>query len=593
MLPVSTDPKPVCEITIRVLATTDLHMHLLGSDGPEKPPAPTGGLAGIASLIETARAEAEAAGAPCLLFDNGDTLQGTPLAETLAEAPVTPDHALVQSFNALKYDACGLGNHDLDFGLPYLFDVARHLSMPVIASNLEANGPSPLVNRHMLEVPLRQPLPGGGENLRIGIFSVLPETTAMWNADALEDRARVVPVLAAAERAAGVLRREGADLIIALAHMGPDRGDKPSPLKDLTCADAIIAGHTHLRCASEAGVPSDTTPPRPMVMPGFAGSDLGVLDLQLRVGETGTVELVAHESALRRNGPGAPQSPRIQAICATAIRDTARKLEEPVAHLDHGLHSYFALARPTGTTALIARAQERAVRLALAGTPHAELPVVSVAADPCTGGRGGPWDYVHIRPGIVRRRDLAALCPYRNQVWAVRTTGAELRRMMNHTARIFTQLSLQAPDQPINDPAYPGFEFDTFYGLTCTIDPTRPSDRVQEVRWNGSPLRDDAPFVLATNQFRAAGGGGRHPARAENILLRNVALVREAVEETLNTEGYDPARYPTPWRFACPVPIRACLHTSPDAGRYLSDELSGAIFEGETQSGFAKVRLSL
>ena len=73
---------------LRLLATTDLHMHLTSHDYYAHRPDPSVGLTRTATLIAQARAEAHDTGALVLLFDNGDALQGAPmgdLARTLVE----------------------------------------------------------------------------------------------------------------------------------------------------------------------------------------------------------------------------------------------------------------------------------------------------------------------------------------------------------------------------------------------------------------------------------------------------------------------------------------------------------------------------
>ncbi|HEY0276436.1 MAG TPA: hypothetical protein VGC31_10280, partial [Paenirhodobacter sp.] len=64
-------------LSLRVLATTDLHGFLRGFDYALDRPRSDGGLSRIASLVACARNEAPNA----LLFDNGDLLQGSPLAD--------------------------------------------------------------------------------------------------------------------------------------------------------------------------------------------------------------------------------------------------------------------------------------------------------------------------------------------------------------------------------------------------------------------------------------------------------------------------------------------------------------------------------
>ena len=75
-------PKP--RLRLRLLGLTDLHANLYPYDYYRDCPDNSVGLARVASLVAEARGEAP----NCLLFDNGDILQGTPLGDLAAEAIV-------------------------------------------------------------------------------------------------------------------------------------------------------------------------------------------------------------------------------------------------------------------------------------------------------------------------------------------------------------------------------------------------------------------------------------------------------------------------------------------------------------------------
>ncbi|MFC6582894.1 hypothetical protein [Sulfitobacter aestuariivivens] len=115
---------------VRLLATTDIHLQLMGYNYIADRPTPRHGLAGLATLINTARAEAQKENQLCMLLDNGDLLQGCAMGDWLARRPVAADHPAIAAMNALNYDAIGIGNHDLDFGLDYLRRVARQMHAP-------------------------------------------------------------------------------------------------------------------------------------------------------------------------------------------------------------------------------------------------------------------------------------------------------------------------------------------------------------------------------------------------------------------------------------------------------------------------------
>ncbi|MEY8842649.1 bifunctional metallophosphatase/5'-nucleotidase, partial [Cribrihabitans sp. XS_ASV171] len=124
---------------LRLLATSDLHMHLVSHDYYADQPDPGVGLARTAGLIRWARRESE--DALCLLVDNGDSLQGTPLGALAAEADAP--HPLMAAFDALGYDAIGLGNHDFNFGLDRLDRMLVQAPCPVLCANLHPLGTRP------------------------------------------------------------------------------------------------------------------------------------------------------------------------------------------------------------------------------------------------------------------------------------------------------------------------------------------------------------------------------------------------------------------------------------------------------------------
>src|SRR6056297_1637946 len=104
--------------TLRILETTDLHMHILGYDYFADRPDDSIGLCGLADLIALQRQKDEAT---TLLFDNGDFLQGNPLADhVFATQSAQGIHPIAAAMNEIGYDAITLGNHDLDHGVAFL-----------------------------------------------------------------------------------------------------------------------------------------------------------------------------------------------------------------------------------------------------------------------------------------------------------------------------------------------------------------------------------------------------------------------------------------------------------------------------------------
>ncbi|AXI44986.1 bifunctional metallophosphatase/5'-nucleotidase [Sulfitobacter sp. SK012] len=596
-----TDVLTTPHISLRLLATTDIHAHLLPHDYVKDCPAPGIGLAGIATLIDIARAEAAREGISTLLLDNGDLLQGTPLADYLAQVPVNADHPIVASLNHLDYDAVGLGNHDFDHGVKYLNQVADALKMPVVCTNLSGDDVCAILPSTV--IPCKLP---SGEVLQVGILSVVPPLTAVWNRQNLGPKNRIASVQKTLETAIPKLRQQGADIIVVLAHMGVGQPDDLEAsavgLAQIPGVDALITGHTHRRLPGpeyigRTGVDAQTglLESVPAIMAGHSGSDLAVMDLELAPTPAGGWTVLSHTSALRPNLQQTPQDSTIGQIVRPAHNRVRRQLAQKVGTLERAMHSCFALVTPAPTSGLIAAAKMRLMQRELAGTEYSDLPLLCSAAAHASGGRGGPEHFLHLPAGPVLRRHIAGLSPFANQLVAVRANGAKLRAWLEHSARIFAQLSPNAPNQALIDAAVPGFHFDTIFGLEYLIDPTaRLGHRIRDLSHNGRPLRDDQHFALVTNQFRAAGGGSYAPTPDHDVLARSTIPLPEALIARLMDRDIKILPEQPPWQFAPLGGAQAVFYTSHLATEHLDDiaHLSPQVI-GHTDTGFVELRVTL
>src|ERR1700727_1134789 len=142
MDPPLASPNP--RLRLRLLGLTDLHANLCPYDYYRDCPDNSVGLARAASLVRQARKEAP----NCLLFDNGDILQGTPLGDFAAQAVLSaPDatHPVITAMNTLDYDVATLGNHDFNYGLEVLERAYAQARFPVVCCNVRQSEGSPWI----------------------------------------------------------------------------------------------------------------------------------------------------------------------------------------------------------------------------------------------------------------------------------------------------------------------------------------------------------------------------------------------------------------------------------------------------------------
>jgi len=123
---------------LRIMETTDLHVHVFPYDYYGDKPADNVGLARTATIINSIRAEASNA----LLVDNGDFLQGNPMGDFIAyERGMSAGqvHPVIAAMNALGFDCSTLGNHEFNYGLDFMNAVLAGANFPFVCANV-ANG---------------------------------------------------------------------------------------------------------------------------------------------------------------------------------------------------------------------------------------------------------------------------------------------------------------------------------------------------------------------------------------------------------------------------------------------------------------------
>ena len=586
---------------LRILETTDVHANLLAFDYFANRPVEDYGLARTATLIRQARAE----NANCLLFDNGDFLQGTPVSD-LTAAPGsgwTGPHPVIAAMNHLGYDAAGLGNHEFNFGLDWLQEVLGQARFPITCANIARlsadQAATPLCAPWLLLPQRLTDESGGAHELTIGVFGLVPPQITTWDRFHLNGRVESHDMVDTARQLAPQLRADGADLVIALAHTGLDTGAARPMMENAACTlarvpgiDAVLAGHNH---QTYPETPTDTAPA--LVMAGSRGAHLGVLDLELTRDHGGwhvTRSRAEARPVARTGAPATPPDPGLNRLLAPVHARTLTLTQEPLGRTPIPLHSYLALAANSAAIQLVTRAQRLAVEAALQTGPDSGIPVLAASAAFKTGGRGGPRHYTDVPPGPLCLRHTADLYSFPNHLSALRMTGAGLRDWLERAAIVFNTIRPGRSGQMLCNADVPGHDFDVIDGLSYTIDLGTGPGRIRNLTHAGRAVRDDDRFILATNSYRAAGGGPYPMARPEQIAHTDTRAIRDILAQSLRDGTVAPAAAAPVWHFA-PMPgTRALLTTGPGL-RYYAEEITrlGACDLGEDDSGFLRLSLPL
>lgn len=603
-------------LDLRIMATTDLHMHVLGYDYFADRPRETLGLSQTAALIARGRASAS----NCLLLDNGDFLQGSPMGDYLAAAGDIGQrriHPAIAAMNTLHYDAATLGNHDFSFGLGFLRRTLEGADFPYVSTNLVTDRPLPCTSELLLHRRF-QDRTGGMQDLHIGVLGFLPPQTVDWEPD-LRSFITIKDILTAARAGIRRLQEMGADLIVALSHSGigalqasPMMENASTALAALDGIDVLVAGHTHrvFPCADHPAGPGidamrGTLAGKPAVQPGFWGSHLGIIDLELHRNAQGW--RVGSFSTRAEAVTGDESNPDVSLPALSAHRETLRHFRRRVGRTKRPLNSYFTLIGDDPGLRLVAMAQRWHVRRALRGTRWQDLPILSAAAPFRAGGRGGPHYYTDVPAGRLTLRSIADLYLFPNRICAIRLNGAEVTEWLERAAGQFRQVRPGSPDQPLIDPEFPSYNFDVIDGLDWQIDLTRPprytpdgrlvhsdTHRIRDIRHRGRPLAPDQEFILVTNSFRLSDCGLFAPVTAGRpVLLDDTSRTREVLRRYVARRRVLSPDGRAGWSFA-PMPGTSVLfRTSPAATRELPRLSARVEPAGLDADGFLNLRLHL
>jgi 2',3'-cyclic-nucleotide 2'-phosphodiesterase/3'-nucleotidase len=613
-------------LKLRILATSDLHCYLESYDYYQDKPEDTVGLVRVASLVKAARAQAP----NLLLFDNGDLIQGNPLGDLAAAngpASAAAPHPVIKAMNAMGYDAAVPGNHDFNYGLEFLDGAIAGARFPYVLANVDLARGGSLLPPYVILDRVFQDESGHARTVKVGVIGLVTPQIMMWDKAHLAGKVTAVDMVARARQLAPELRAKGADLVIALAHTGldsrPMHGMDENAGYYLTAdgaLDAVITGHQHrvFPDPAYAGMPdADLAQGRihahPAVMPGFYGSHLGVIDLELRqAGGAWRVVTATSEArpiSTRDHGKTTPivaSDPDLTALVAPDHERTLVYIRQPIGRTTGPIDTFFAIVEPDPASAIVAAVQRLAVEKSLHGGEYGDLPVLSAVAPFRAGGAPGPDYYTDIQVGAIAIKNVADLYVYPNTLQAVRVTGAGLREWLEMSAILYNRIdpANAAPQMLVGDGAV--YNRDMISGVTYEIDVTVPprydrsghvvapnARRIRNLAYDGKPVADDAIFIVATNSYRASGGGSFPGLDGANVVLATPDILPNLIADYIRQVKEITPSVEANWRLApidAPVDVR--FQTSPKAKSRDGGQTRVALL-GPGDNGFDLYRVDL
>ncbi len=622
------------QVHLRIMETTDLHVHVWPYDYYGDRAVDTVGLARTAAHIADIRAEATNA----LLLDNGDFLQGNPMGDYIAYERGMKEgdmHPVIAAMNAVGFDASTLGNHEFNYGLDFLMKSLAGADFPIVSSNIVTErGGDPTKDTTLIPpyVILERTLTdgtGATHPIKVGLIGFVPPQIMNWDRKHLEGNVTTRDILETARAYVPQMREEGADIIIALSHSGigsaneTDRMENASvPLAAVDGIDALLTGHSHLvfpspTYADYAAVDAEKglIHGKPATMGGFWGSHLGVIDLMLERdgGEWRVVNTASETRPISKRNEDRSITALVESdetvLAATEAthNETLAYIRRAVGKTAAPLHSYFALVADDPSVQIVSIAQKWYIEEMMKGTEHEGIPILSAAAPFKAGGRGGPEYYTDVPAGDVAIKNVADLYLYPNTVRAVRISGAQVKDWLERSAGMFNQVEPGTSDTVLLNPSFPSYNFDVMDGVSYQIDLSQPSkfgpkgemlnpdaSRIKMLSFDGQPVTDDMEFVVATNNYRASGGGDFPGADGSTVIFEAPDTNRDVIVRYIVEQGTIQPSADANWTFAPLANTSVLFETGPKAADYVDDLKSVDVTPaGDGADGFALFRLNL
>lgn len=250
-----------------ILHTNDTHSNIdpFPVNHPKFPNM--GGVSRRASLIQSVRDQEE----HVLLLDAGDIFQGTPYFNKFKGV------LEMKTMAAMNYDIVTLGNHDFDIGMEAYKSALSHASFQVVNANYELSS-TPLAEVVKPYTIIRK------SGFKIGVFGVGVDLQGLvpnenWKGLTYQDP------IAAAQKQADALRKEGCDVVICLSHLGYEY--KTNQVSDKVLAasthgiNVIIGGHTHTFLEDMQEFKNKEGKAVFVNQVGYGGLKLGRIDIEL------------------------------------------------------------------------------------------------------------------------------------------------------------------------------------------------------------------------------------------------------------------------------------------------------------------------
>lgn len=563
--------------TLRVISTTDIHNQINSENYDLAGKSTSKSLAKLNTMIKTARAEINQGCS--ITVDVGDSVYGYG-AETIMGDANQPNNNLQPIFTALSkvgYDAITLGNHEFDYGYTFIKNQIEQAGLQdvCLVANVKewTTGKYPW-NRTKMITKEVETSEGNVKSIKIGIVGVTHSNLSGYydyNGILLTES-----VLKTVRTQSAALKKEGADIVVVMAHcgMGTEKATDASTeagyaMSQISTVDCVMLGHQHRNYPSDdastrmfyklSNTDKETglTNGKPVVMVADHAAGIGIADMILEFND-GKVSVIDAAAEVRKCNVLITPDPEIENVTETYDALIKGTYNEILASVEPGssITGYFGLLEDNYAIQLD---NEAKIRFGMnfihskAGADYKDYHVIA-ATQYYMDGSEGRDDYIEVGNDFTMKDVLNTQLYEHNNNYAYWVTGAQLKEWMEWSASIFAQkdetissdtalselmrqwnASSVISDAWLNNWRY----YTIFDGLEYEIDASLParyniggdvinpdSRRITKLTCNGEEVTDTTKFILV-----------------DHYISKNQAVVNMLYSQRLTTREFRSVYY--------------------------------------------------
>lgn len=484
-------------IKLSFLETSDVHGNYLPYDFIKGEPG-EGSMSRIHTYVKELRKKQGKESV--ILLDNGDILQGQPTAYYYNYIDTKSTHLTAQIFNYMEYDACAIGNHDIETGHDVYDRWVSQCNAEMLSANtIDINTGRPYWKPYTI---LER------KGLKIAVLGMITPAIPQWLPQNLWKGLCFDDLVESARHYMPEMKKQ-ADIIIGVFHSGVGNDNETrkgaeqasvAVARQVPGFDIIFCGHDH-RLANRmvANCEGDSVL---VINPAANAHYVAQGDLTVTLANKQIVNKKVTGSLVPVDGLE-PDADFLQHF-NKELEAVKSFTNEQIGHNSTTIETEPAFF---GSSAFIDLIHKLQLNISKADISFA-APLAFDAAIPA---------------GNIYVRDLFNLYRYENMLYVMKLTGQEIKDYLEYSYAGWTQQMSGADDhlllfrknpETIEEPwqrlQTPSYNFDSAAGIIYTVDVSKPAGQKISIKSmaDGTPFSLKKTYRCAINSYRGNGGGG-------------------------------------------------------------------------------------